>query len=115
MNLRDGVHGDLVSFAVRLLHGRVVRILVGDEEGSLDVAAVGVLTLSVENVLIQLDIVVVDGVVKSDRDHLRHILSREVAGDGGAVLRAEAVWQEAHRGVAGWSSIRVVVIVCTGE
>lgn len=85
-NSRDGVDGDLVALAVHLLDGRVVGVLVGDEEGGLDVASVRVLALPVEDLLVQLDVVVVDGVVEGDGDHLRHVFGGEVSGDGGAVF-----------------------------
>lgn len=81
----------------------------GDEEGRFDIATVGVLALAAENLLVQLDVVVVDGVVERDGDHLGHVFGRQVSGDGGAVLGAEAVREDAHGRVAGGSPIRVVV------
>lgn len=108
-DLRDGVDGDLVAFAVRLLDGRVICVLVRDEECGLDVAAVGVLALSVEDLLVQLDVVIVDGVVESDRDHHGHVFGGQVSGNRGSVLRAEAIGQDAHGRVAGWGTVRVVI------
>ena len=43
----------------------------GDVEGSLDVTAVRILPLLVENLGVEVNVVVVDGVVEGDGDHLR--------------------------------------------
>lgn len=112
--VRNRVHGDLVALARRLLHRRVVGVLVRDEVGGLDVATVGVLA-ALEHLLVQLDVVVVDGVVEGDGDHHGHILGGQVAGNGGAVLRAEAVGQDAHGGIAGRGAVGIVVNICKGK
>jgi hypothetical protein len=98
-----------VALAVHLLHRRVVGVLVGNEVGGFDVAPVGVLTLAVEDLLVELDVVVVDGVIEGDRDHLRDVFGGEVPGDGGAVLRAEAIGEDADGGVARRGAVRIVV------
>lgn len=103
---------DFVSFPVHFLHGRVVGVLVGHEEGGLDVATVRVLAFPIEDLLVQADVVVVDGIVEGDRDHLRHVLGGEIAGDRGTVLGTEAVGQYADSRVTGRCSVRVVVHVC---
>lgn len=105
------MNGDLVALSVHLLHRGVVGVLVRDEERRLDVAAVRILALAVEDLLVETDVVVVDGVVEGYRDHLRHVLAREIAGYRGTILRAEAIGQNAHGGIARWSSIGIVVHV----
>lgn len=70
------MNGDFVSFSVHFLDSRVVGVLVRDEEGGLDFATVRVLAFPVEDLFIQADIVVVDGVIERDRDHLRYVLER---------------------------------------
>lgn len=109
--LRDGVDGDFVALPVHLLDRGVVGVFVRHEERGLNVTAVRILALAVENLLIETDIVVVDGVVEGYRDHLRHVFGREVAGYRRTVLRAEAVRQDAHGWVAGWSSVRIIIHV----
>jgi len=89
-----------VAATVPILHRRVVGVLVRHEEGALDGAAVGVLALAVEDVLVQVDVVHVDGAVEGDGDHLGHLLGLDAAGDAGSVRRAEAVGQSALRGIA---------------
>lgn len=112
MNLRDGVDGDLVTFSVRLMHGGVVAVLVRNKEGGLDVASVRIFTLAVEDFFVQLDVVIVDGIIESDGDHLRHIFGGQVTGDHSAIFRTETVGQHALRRVAGWSAIGVVIDIC---
>lgn len=101
-----------MPLAVRLLNGGIVGVLVRDEERGLDVAAVGVLALPAEHLLVQLDVVVVDGVIEGDGDHLGYVLGRQVAGDGRTVLGAETVGQHANGRVAGGGAVRVVVDIC---
>lgn len=103
--------GDLVTFPVHFLDRGIVGVLVRHKEGCLDITAVWILALAVEDFFVEADVVVVNGVVEGDRDHLGHILAREVAGYRGTVLRAEAVGQGTDGGVAGWSSIGIVVHV----
>lgn len=106
------MHSDLVTLAMGLLDGRVVAVLVRDEVRGFDVAAVGVLALSVEHLLVQLDVVVVDGVVESDGDHHGDVFGGKASGNRGAVLGAEAVGQDADGRVAGWGTIGVIVDIC---
>lgn len=73
-NLRDRVNRDLVSLSVSFMYGRVVAVLVRDEVSSFDVAAVGVFAFSVKDFFVELDVVVVDGIVEGDGDHLGHVL-----------------------------------------
>lgn len=101
-----------MTLPVHLLDRRVVGVLVGHEEGGLDVAAVRVFTLAVKDVLVEADVIVVDSVVEGDRDHLRYVFTREIAGYCRTVLRAEAIGKDAHGGIARWSSVGIVVHVC---
>lgn len=109
--VRDRVHGNLVTLARSLLHGRIVGVLVREEIGRLDVATIGILA-SLEDLLVQLDVVVVDGVIERDGDHHGHILGGQIAGNGGAILRAETIGQHAHGRITGWSAVGIVVNVC---
>jgi len=53
---------------VELLHGGVVGVSVRGEESALDLTAVWILSLSIEYVLIKIDIVRVDGSIECDGD-----------------------------------------------
>lgn len=64
---------------VHLLSGGVVVVFVRNEEGGLDGAAVGVEAL-LEDELVQVHVVDVDGIVESDGDHLRHFGRLHVVG-----------------------------------
>lgn len=99
--------GDFMSASVQVLHGRVICVLVRDEESSPDLAAVGILPLAVEEVFVQVDVVDVNGPVKRDRNHLGHLRWLDVAGNAGAVGGTEAVGQDALRCVAIWRSIGI--------
>lgn len=76
----DGVDSDLVSLTVQLLDGSVVGVLMGHEEGGLDGATVRV-DAAIEDELVEIVVVVVDGVIKGDRNHLWHVLGQKVIGD----------------------------------
>lgn len=104
---------DLVSFPVRFLYRRIIRVFVRYEKRGFDVAPVRISALAVEYLFVQFDVVVVDGVVESDRDHLRHFFVRQVVGYSGTVFGTETVGQNAHGRVAGRRAIRVVVVIYT--
>jgi len=76
---------------VGFLHRRVVGVLVRHEESGFDVTTVGVPAFAIEYFLVQFDVVVVDGIVKGDRNHLRDFLGGQVVWYSGAVFGAEAV------------------------
>lgn len=103
--------GDFVALSVHLLDRGVVGVLMRDEERGFDVAAIRILALAVEDILVETNVIVVDGIVEGNRDHLRHVLTREIAGNRGTVLRAEAIGQNAHSGITWRSSIGIVVHV----
>lgn len=81
----------------------------GDEVSRLNVASVGVLAFAVEDLLVQLDVVVVNGIIKGNRDHHGDIFSGETTGNCGAILRAEAIRQNTDSGVASRGTIGVIV------
>lgn len=106
---------DFVAFPVHLLDRGVVGVLMRYEEGCLDVAAVWILALATEDLFIEANVVVVNGVVESNCDHLGNILRREITGYRGTILRTEAVGQGTHRRIAWWSSIGIIVHVWNVE
>lgn len=83
--------GNLMAFSMHFLNRRVVGVLMRHEEGCLDVAAVWILALAVKDLFIEANVVVVDGIVEGDCDHLRYILEWEIARYRGTVLRTEAI------------------------
>lgn len=82
------------------------------EEGGLDIATIRILAFPVEDLFVQADIIIVDGVIEGNRDHLRHVLGWQISGERGTILGAEAIGKDADRGVAGWRPVRIVVHVC---
>lgn len=71
--LRDRMGCDLMSFAMHLLDCRVVGVLVRNEESAFDRTSIWVISALFEKFLINVNVVVIDGVVERDHDHLRHL------------------------------------------
>lgn len=67
---------DFMSLTVCFLDCGVIGVFMAYKEGSLDVAAVGIFALAVKHFFVQFNVVIVDGIVKSDGDHLRDVLGR---------------------------------------
>ena len=103
-----GEHGHLVPTSVKLLHSRVVCILVTHEERSLDLAAIRILSFSVEDILVEVHVVGVDGSVEGDGDHLGDLGGVDVAGHPRPVGGAEAVRKLALGEVTVWGSVGVL-------
>lgn len=101
-----------MAFPVHLLHSRVISVFVRDEEGGLDVATIRILAFSVEDLFVETDIVVVDGIVEGYRNHLRHVLGRKITGDARSIFGAEAIGKYADGRVTRRSAVRIVVHVC---
>ena len=83
---------------------------------SLDITTIGILPLLIEDLGVEVDVVVVDGAVEGDGDHLRHSVTRtlswtQTSGYTSPVLGAETVWQDTNIQVTGRSSVRVSVLV----
>lgn len=92
-------HRDLMAASMKILHRRIVGVLVRDEERTADLAAVRVLALPVEDLFVEIDIVHVHGSVESDCNHLRHLLRIDVAGYTSTIGRTVAIGQDALRGI----------------
>jgi len=98
--VRDRVNGDFMTLSVDFLNSGVVAVLMGNEERGLNVASVGVFAATVKHGVVQFDVVVVDGIVEGDHDHLWHLFDVQVGRDSGSILRAETVGQCAALRVA---------------
>ena len=111
----DRVNGDLVTLVPQLLHHRVVGVLVRHVERPVNRTPVGVLVVGGEQlVLVQRPVLVVDGVVEGDDDHLRHLLRVHAARDEGSVRAAKAIGQGAVAVVARWGRVWIVLGVAPG-
>lgn len=96
-----------MSFPVKILYCGVISVFVVNEERSTNLAAVWVLSVSIEDFFVEIDVVDVDGSVKSNCDHLGNLVGLNLAGDPGSVSRAETVGQGALVGVAIGSPVGV--------
>lgn len=110
--VRQREHRDLMAATMQILDSGVVGILVGDEEGTLDGATVGVLALAVKDILVQVNVVNIDGTVERDRDHLWHLLGFNAAGNASTISRAEAIGQGTLCGIALWSTVGILIDSC---
>lgn len=105
------MNSDLVSFSVGFRNSRVVGVFVGNEVSRPDIATVGVFTFSVKDFFVEFNVVVVDGVIEGDGDHLGDVSGGQVAGNYCAVFGTEAVGQHTLGGVARRSPVGIVVDV----
>lgn len=104
-----------MTHIVDVLNSGVVSVLVRDKEGRLDITTIGVLPLPVEDLVVQINVVVVDGVIEGDHDHLRNVLAvgssrsdiAKLSGNLGSILRTEAVGQLADGSITRRSSVRI--------
>lgn len=101
----EGEHGYLVASTMEILDRRVVGVLVGDEEGPSDLAAVGVLPLPVEDLLVEIDVIHVHGSVERDGDHLGYLGWLDVPWDPRTVGGTVTVGEQA----LGWVAVRCAV------
>jgi len=86
---------------------------VGHKEGGFDVTAIGISPLSVEDLVVKVNVVVVDGIVEGNCDHLwdsvTSIVARaKVSRNLRTIFGAETVRQLADVLVAEWSPVRIV-------
>lgn len=102
------MHSDFMTLSECFLDGGVVGVFVGNEVCSLDVATVWILTVSVEDFLVQFNVVVINSIIKSDGDHHWNILDWQVSGNGGTIFRTETIRQDTSLQVAWWSSVWIV-------
>lgn len=102
------MHGNFMSFTMCFLYGRVIGVFVWDEECCLDVTAVGIFA-SFEHLFIEIDIIVIDGIIKRHCNHHGNILGRQVSRNGRSVFRAEAIGQHTNHRIAWWGTVGIIV------
>ena len=89
------------NYFIAYLNCGVVGVLVGYKECSFDVTSVGVFPFSIEDLIVKVNIVDVDSIVKCYGDHLGHFQAvsafrTEVTGHICAGIRAKAIWELAN-------------------
>lgn len=93
-NLRNRVRCHLVSVRVQVLHLAVVGPLVRHVEGGGDRATVGIDTSTFEQILVQLFVQIVNGIVEGQQHNLGHLLDGQLSGN--VLSAAVAIRQQAN-------------------
>lgn len=70
-----------MTLSVHLLNGRIVGVLVRNEEGALDGATVRVVSTFLEDFIVNVNVVVIDGIIKGNHDHLGNLCRLQFAGN----------------------------------
>jgi len=104
-----GEDGDLVTFPVKFLNSGIVGVSVGHEECSFDGATVGVDGLFIEEFLVQINIVRVNGPIESNCDHLRYLVWINISRDSCSIRGTETVRQETGSGITFWGTIGILI------
>lgn len=94
---------------MKFLGGAVVGVFVRDEKRALYGTPIGVLSLTIENLFIKIDVVDVDGVVEADHDHLRHLGRVQFTRNSSTIGATVAVWQSTLLRIARWSPVRILI------
>ena len=71
--MREREDTNLVPSPVQVLNSRVVGVLVGSEESSSNLTSIRIGPLTVEYILVQVDVIYVNGPVEGDGDHLGYV------------------------------------------
>lgn len=106
---RDGVGSHFVSPPVHLLDGRVVGVFVRHEERSLNLTSVRIVSALLEDFVVEINVVIVNGVIEGDCHHLRHRVWFKFAGNLRAVNGTEAVGQNTLGLIAGRRAVGILV------
>ena len=111
----DGMGCNLMTKTFHVLDSRVVGVLVGHKESSLNAATIGIDPV-VEDFIIKLNVVVVDGIIKGNCDHLGDpgavgVGGAEVTRNLGSVLRTEAVGKLTNSLITRSCSVRIGVSI----
>lgn len=130
------MHGNLVAIVPHFLQLLVVGVLVGHVEGGLEWVegqlqniiqiiklnprtftypngtSVGILPIArKQHLIVQIPVVLIDGVIERQHDHLWRLVTLQIAWNACAILRTETIREEALRVIAGAYGIRIVHVV----
>ena len=108
-DLRDRVDSYLMSVVPQLLRVPVIRVLVRQKERPANRTAVPIRPVLHENLLIDFPVLIVDGIIEGQDDHLRRLIRSQVAGNAGRVHGAEAVRQGAIGEIASAGSVWILL------
>jgi len=112
----NGVGSNLMTKSMHVLDSGVVCIVMGNEEGGFDVTTIRVLSLLVEDFLIEVNVANIDSIIKGECDHLGNsctsvILGTKISGDLSSIFRTETVWESAEGFITWGSTVGVSVSI----
>lgn len=92
-----------------------------DKETGFDVTAIRIFSLLVEDLTVEVNVIVVDGVIEGDGNHLRHVLASSACGTNLAevtrnlctILGAETVRELANVAITWWRTIGVSIDIAS--
>merc|ERR1712121_187364 len=100
--------GIFMALSLNFFNPVLVCVLVGNEKSSSDVTTVWILSLSIEESVVNFGVIVVDGIIKGKNNHHWHFGVVKSTRNLRSTGRTEAIWKPAHISVALICSIRVV-------
>jgi hypothetical protein len=94
---------------------------VGDKKTGFDVTAIRIFSLLVEDLTVEVNVVVIDGIIEGDSNHLRHVLASSASGTDlaevtrnlCAILGTEAVRELANVAITWRGTIRVSINIAS--
>merc|ERR1719354_271375 len=108
-----GEHTNLMAQSMQILNSRVVSVLMGHKESSSGCASIGVQSLRVEELVVNINVLSIHSASKGKRDHLRYIANLQLATLNtwslGTIRRAVTVRQDTFRSVANICSVRILL------
>lgn len=112
IHIRHGVHSNFVSIIPKLLHVLIVGIRMRYIERAANGASIGIASVRRKQHLGEkLPVVVIDGVVKGQQNHLWYIVCHEITRDLSAILGAEAMGQLTFAWITYSGCIRIVLYI----
>ena len=89
-------------------------------EGCFDVTAIGISSFSVKYLCIQVNVVIVDSIIKSNCYHLWNPVTRptirtQPTRNSCPIFATEAVWELTDGQVTGRGSVRICVLACQSK
>lgn len=107
------MNSNFMSFTVCFLNGRIVTVFVWDKECRFDITTIWIFSLSIKDIFVQLNVVVVNGIIKGNCNHHGNIFGGQIPRNCSSIFGTEAIRQDTNCGITWGSAIWIVIDVCT--